>query len=174
MTLTSLVAVGCLASVYATKLVPSVDGPMPIPIWVLVPPTLAMFSSLGVANALPAPQPPPAVLVAARLLWLAVVVGSAAASAGLVAASTGYGGLVEATLLLTALTFATSTVVGRGSVVVGAAVVVFVLTYSREFAHLTADSALLYVRPAWHWAAAALAACGCAGFLHRGARSAAE
>ncbi len=168
-TVISMLVVACLASAYARTSVPSVTDPLPIPLWVLVPPMLAIFSSLGVSSALPVPRPPPTVLVVARTLWLATIVGVGAGTAGLVSAVTGFGGLVEATVLLVALTYATSTVLGRGSVVVGGAVVVVVLTYTRSFANVSGEAALLYASAAWHWAAAPVALCGCLGFPLRGA-----
>jgi hypothetical protein len=167
----SMVAVGLAASVYATAGVPSVGAPMPVPLWLLVPPALAMLSSSGVVNSLPVLRPPPLVLVLARLLWLLLILGVGAGAAGLVGATAGYRGLVEAAVLLIALTYASATFLSRGSVIVGGALTVLILTYTNSFANASGRSSLLFVSSGWHWAAGVLAVCGCLVFVYRGAWS---
>ncbi|CUR60814.1 membrane hypothetical protein [metagenome] len=164
----SLLALGAVASFAATTLIPGLGARLPIPVWALVPPMLAILSSLGVVNSLPELSPPTAALVIARAGWLTAVLLVGAASAGLVTVAAGFHGLVEATVLLIALTYAAAALVGRGSVVVGGALVVYVVTNTQTYADLSGQEGLLYAGAAWHWAGGVVALVGCLGFVWRG------
>ncbi len=107
-------------------------------------------------------------LVLARAGWLSVILLVGAATAQLVTMVSGFNGLVEATVLLIGLTYASAPFIGRGSVIVGSGLAVYIVTNTQTYANLWGHDSFLYADPIWHGRVGAVAFVGCLGFLWRG------
>lgn len=133
---TMLLAVALGASLYAFVRVPGQHGG-PIPLWLLTPPTLAMFAALAVHNDIPEVGWSTSRLRRARLLWAFAVVASAGLAAQLVGWSAGQARMGLLTAALTALTLGLACVVGRGSLALGAGLLVVTILHTRAVSTLT-------------------------------------
>lgn len=131
-----LVAVAVAVSVYAYVRVPSPYGG-PIPMWFLTPPALAMFAALALDNEIPGVGWSTGRLRRARLAWAVAVVGLGGLCAALVGVSAGQHRLPELTMALASLTLGLATVVGRGSVALGASCLVLIIVSTQALHSLT-------------------------------------
>ena len=147
------------------QLLPSFGSTMPVPLWQLVPPMLAITASLATVNGLPVARGSLQV-AAARAGWLVAVAGFAAGCARVVDVRTGLTTIVPGTCLLVALTFAAASVLGRASVSVGAAAAVVIVSRTSELAHVE-NPWLPTSDPIW-FAGTALAVLGSVVFVVRG------
>lgn len=114
----AITAVTVLGSGYAWLQVPSVHGG-PIPVWLLVPPALALFAGLGAGSSLPALIWVHGT-VAARLGWACGVSALAGAGGAVVGSSAGQPDLGRSAVILSGLVFGCSVVLGRCAPLVAA------------------------------------------------------
>lgn len=130
--LASVVVLTTLLVLFARSQVPGVTGGPPIPVWALCPPAYAVLASVATVSRMPDAAADPRTLRPARAGWLVTVLVVSAVGAGGVSHATGLGGLVPATGVLVALTFGASTLLGLGSLLVGAVPAVVVVTLTRS------------------------------------------
>lgn len=158
-TLAAVLLAGVVLAVAAYRPVPTL-GHSPLPLGMLAPPVIALFSGLGVSGTLPVLRHGCWRVRLARAGWLGAVVATAAGAAAVVDAMYPVPGVLAATVELTGLTYGSAVVLGRSAVVTGAAVAIAVVADARSFAGAGTES--------WSdlgWPGVVLAAAGVLGAL---------
>lgn len=164
-----IAVVGVAASVYAFVQVPGPHGG-PIPMWLLTPPVLAMVAALAVHNEIPAVGWSEARLRRARLLWAVTAIGWTALAAQLVGWHAGQGRMGALAAVLTGLTFGLSVAIGRGSLVLGATILLVIVVNTNEVHSLTPAAVWDDVTGPARVAVVALVAGGVAAYAWLGSR----